>query len=311
MLGDKHIVSLQILITGMVVFGVVEPNQKTAQGEIKMKKILSLAISGLLITGSISAFAEERDRDYRKNLREEYYRAHNSCQNLPGYDDVTHVLAAAVAEDSSGLNNDMWATVVDRDGIVCSVTRSGGDRGDQWPGSRVISAQKANTANAFSLPAGAGGLVPGLSLSTANLYAAVQPGGSLFGLQLSNPVDTKAAYGGNSRKHGLRNDPLVGKKIGGVNVFGGGLALYNENGELVGALGVSGDTSCRDHIIAWIVRDGLGLDNVPAGVSLTADDNMIQDFVDGASTGGFGHPLCGFGEEAVIPDLPIIYPTGS
>ena len=28
-----------------------------------------------------------------------------------------------------------------------------GDRGAQWPGSRVISAQKANTANAFSLDA--------------------------------------------------------------------------------------------------------------------------------------------------------------
>ena len=55
----------------------------------------------------------------------------------------------------------MWATVVDRDGVVCAVAFTGDDRGDQWPGSRVISAQKANTANAFSLP--------GLALSTANL----------------------------------------------------------------------------------------------------------------------------------------------
>jgi hypothetical protein len=54
-------------------------------------------------------------------------------------------------------------------------------------GSRVISAQKANTANAFSLP--------GLALSTANLYSAVQPGGSLRA-QESNPVDTQVAYGG-------------------------------------------------------------------------------------------------------------------
>jgi hypothetical protein len=51
----------------------------------------------------------------------------------------------------------------------------GDERGDQWPGSRVISAQKANTANAFSLP--------GLALSTAQLFSAVQPGGSLYGLQ--------------------------------------------------------------------------------------------------------------------------------
>ncbi len=68
----------------------------------------------------------------------------------------------------------MWATLVDRDGVVSSVSHSGDDRGDQWPGSRVISAQKANTANAFSLP--------GLSLSTANIFTATQPGGSLYGL---------------------------------------------------------------------------------------------------------------------------------
>ena len=30
------------------------------------------------------------------------------------------------------------------------------------------------------------------------------------------------------------------KKIGGVNVFGGGVALYNSDGKLLGAIGVSG-----------------------------------------------------------------------
>ena len=66
--------------------------------------------------------------------------------------------------------------------MVCAVAFTGTDRGQKWPGSRVISAQKANTANAFSLP--------GLAFSTADLYSAVQPGGSLFGLQASNPVNT-------------------------------------------------------------------------------------------------------------------------
>ncbi len=37
-----------------------------------------------------------------------------------------------------------------RDGEVCAVTFSGDDRSDQWSGSRVISAQKANTANLFT-----------------------------------------------------------------------------------------------------------------------------------------------------------------
>src|SRR6185369_15548431 len=119
---------------------------------------------------------------------------------------------------------------------------TGGNRGDQWPGSRVISAQKANTANAFSLPA--------LALSTANLYTATQPGGSLFGLQHSNPVSTDVAYRGDSRDYGQNDDPMLGGKIGGVNVFGGGLALYNAKKELIGALGVSGDSSFADHNIA-------------------------------------------------------------
>ena len=136
--------------------------------------------------------------------------------------------------------------------IVYAVAFTGNSRGDQWPSSRVISPQKANTANAFSLP--------GLALSTANLFAAVQPGGSLFGLQHSNPVDVDVAYGGNSLHNGLFTDQMPGKKIGGVNVFGGGLALHDSTGTLLGAIGVSGDSSCVDHNIAWRTRNNLDLD---------------------------------------------------
>src|SRR5206468_1986990 len=129
-----------------------------------------------------------------------------------------------------GLNNQMWGTIVDRDGVVCAVAFSGVNRGAQWPGSRVISAQKANTANAFSLDftsnSGGSGQPNGLSLSTANLYSAVQPGGSLYGLQHSNPVEAQEAYDGPSLQIGTAQDPMVGQKIGGVNVFGGGLGLY-------------------------------------------------------------------------------------
>src|SRR5205807_9141900 len=138
---------------------------------------------------------------------------------------------------NSGLGFNMWGTIVNRDGFVCAVAFTGTSRGDQWPGSRVISAQKANTANAFS--------VPGFALSTANLYAATQNGGSLFGLQLSNPVDNNVAYAGDVTNYGQVDDPLVGKSIGGINVFGGGLALYKQGiRKLVGGVGVSGDTSC-------------------------------------------------------------------
>ena len=183
----------------------------------------------------------------------------SACTGLPTYAQLKSALTTARKEKNGGFNLDMWGTVVNRDGVVCAVAFTGADRGSQWPGSRAISAQKANTANAFSLPA--------LALSTANLFSAVQPGGSLFGLQASNPVDTSIAYGGDPKNYGQANDPMVGGRIGGVNVFGGGLALYNKQGKLIGALGVSGDSSCADHNIAWRTRNNLMLDHVPAGVS--------------------------------------------
>lgn len=81
---------------------------------------------------------------------------------------------------------------------------------------------------------------------------------------------------------------MIGYRIGGVNVFGGGLALYNGKHELVGALGVSGDSSCADHNIAWRLRHAVELDNVPSGVSATKDDQIVYDIKDQKSAGGFG-----------------------
>ena len=223
-----------------------------------------------------------------------------ACTGLPSHAELEKALKAAVkpsgGESNGGLDLNMWGTVVSRDGTVCAVAKTGEGAGDQWPGSRVISAQKANTANAFSLPT--------LSLSTANLWTPTQPGGSLFGLQFSNPVNTEAAYKGRFKKYGLKNDPMVGARIGGVNVFGGGLALYNDAGEIVGALGVSGDTSCADHNIAWKTRDALNLDYVPGGVSLTGDDNIIYK-----KGNGFAHPDCGGKEAAIANSLPETHPV--
>ena len=97
---------------------------------------------------------------------------------------------------------------------------------------------------------------------------------------------------GPPKKSGHKTIRWLGKKIGGVNVFGGGLALYNKAGKLLGAVGVSGDSSCADHNIAWKVRYQLKLDNIPAGVSPNKDDNIVYDIVDGISSSGWGHPVC-------------------
>ena len=240
----------------------------------------------------------------------------SGCSNLPSWSQLQAAVAAAAMTESSGLNNQSWAAIVDRDGVVCAVAFSGVNRGAQWPGSRAIAAQKANTANAFSLDASSAsngsGQANGLALSTANLYSAVQPGGSLYGLQASNPVDPLVAYGGDSSKYGTAEDPMVGQKIGGVNVFGGGLALYAKGQKIVGGLGVSGDTSCADHDVAWRVRHALGLDHLygVGGVSgdPTHPDNIIYDITanpyggTGISTSGFGHPTCiNTADPAVLP----------
>lgn len=186
-----------------------------------------------------------------------------------------------------GLGLPMWVTVVDETGKVCHVVNSNGEGDnshDAWLGSRVISAQKANTANAFSTDT--------VSIATAALYGVTQPGGSLYGLQHSNPIDATKAYGGSPNSYGKNSDFLKNKRIGGVNVFGGGLALY-EDGVKVGAVGVSGDTSCADHAFAWLVRQNLGLDD-GSGVGSSIDTLNLSD----DPTGSFEHARCGAGEVA-------------
>jgi uncharacterized protein GlcG (DUF336 family) len=229
------------------------------------------------------------------------------CSALPDHGRLKSVLEQVVKEGAKkhgGLGNQEWAVVVNRDGIVCAVVFSGTQRGQQWPGSRLIAAEKAHTVNALS--------TSDFALSTANLYAAAQPGGSLFSLVSSGPPNPQAAFAGPPTAFGQTNDPMVGKPIGGVIVFAGGLALYDSKGQIVGGLGLSGDTSCADHVMAWEVRNQLHLDSVPMGVSPTKDDNMIMDFSGGTSPSGFGHPDCkgGLPSAEHIKNLASDFPIG-
>ena len=63
------------------------------------------------------------------------------------------------------------------------------------------------------------------------------------------------------------------------------MPLYR-NGKIIGALGISGDTSCADHEIAKRVRDLAGL-NPSAGA--LADD-IVYSGPDAPSV--FAHPVC-------------------
>jgi len=168
--------------------------------------------------------------------------------------------------------NRMWSAVVDRNGTLCSVTKVG----DAWPGSRAIAIAKAETGNDFSNSA--------LSLSTAMLYAATQPGGSLWGLNESNPFNPK--YLTETTQGGPGTG--VGHTPGGIITFGGGLALYS-GGEVIGGLGVSGDSSCADHVIAYRMRRAAHLDDIPTGIM--SSDN-IQYPPAGQQPTGFEQPHC-------------------
>ena len=172
--------------------------------------------------------------------------------------DVLGQLSSVVQLNNGGLfsPNRMWAAVVDRKGVLCGVTRSDPDA---WPGSRDIAIAKAYTANAFSSHT--------LALSTANLYGPTQPGGSLYGLNNSNPFNPAFNAQGTG----------IGSVVGGMITFGGGVALYS-GGQVIGGLGVSGDTSCADHAVAFRMRTQAGFNVTPT------PDNI--SYYTGAGAGG-------------------------
>lgn len=181
-------------------------------------------------------------------------------------DNVQSKLAAVVnlPDGNGGLfkPNLMWSAVVDRKGVLCSVIKTG----DAWPGSRSIAIAKAATTNDFSNVK--------FAFSTTMLYAATQPGGFLYGLNNSNPFNPDFQSQGSG----------IGFVPGGIITFGGGVALY-QGGQVIGGLGVSGDTSCADHAIAFRMRRLAGLGGAP-------NNDNIQYAPLGQPTTGFQQPHC-------------------
>jgi uncharacterized protein GlcG (DUF336 family) len=198
-------------------------------------------------------------------------------------DNVQSKLAGVATMNNGGLfsPNRMWSAVVDRHGVLCSVISNSPDA---WPGSRSIAIAKASTANDFSNNQ--------LALSTANLYSFTQPAntnnsppvsfpaGSLYGLNNSNPFNPAFQPEGT----GLNTVP------GGIITFGGGVALY-QGGQVIGGLGVSGDTACADHAISYRMRAGAGLNGTPGGIG---SDNIVY-LNTGELPHDLAHPHCHLG----------------
>ncbi|MFL1875095.1 GlcG/HbpS family heme-binding protein [Hansschlegelia beijingensis] len=95
---------------------------------------------------------------------------------------------------------------------------------DAWVGSIDIAIKKAKTAVFFGMPTGEIGKLS-------------RPGGSLYGIEHSN---------------------------GGLITFPGGLPIVDENGVMVGAIGVSGSSVENDHAVALAGAQALGLTELPS-----------------------------------------------
>jgi uncharacterized protein GlcG (DUF336 family) len=87
-----------------------------------------------------------------------------------------------------------------------------------WLGSIDIAQKKARTARYFDMPSG-------------DIGKLSQPGGPLYQIEVSN---------------------------GGLISFPGGIPLKNAQGDIIGAVGVSGSTVDNDHTVAQAGADALG-----------------------------------------------------
>ncbi|RYY55513.1 MAG: heme-binding protein [Chitinophagaceae bacterium] len=88
---------------------------------------------------------------------------------------------------------------------------------EAWIGSIDISQRKARTARYFNMPTGEVGKLS-------------QPGKPLFNIEHSN---------------------------GGLITFPGGVLIKNKNGDIIGAIGVSGDSVENDHAVATAGADAV------------------------------------------------------
>jgi uncharacterized protein GlcG (DUF336 family) len=134
------------------------------------------------------------------------------------------VTAALAAAEEQGTKMDI--AVVDAGGNLKAFARMDG----AWLGSIDIAASKARTARYFDLP-------------SEELGALSQPGGPLYGIEVSN---------------------------GGLITFPGGLPLKADDGMVIGAIGVSGSTVENDRAVAAAGAAALGGPNEDLLSSLPA-----------------------------------------
>src|SRR5687768_15793669 len=176
------------------------------------KKKNRLFAGGLFValTACVAPLVAQQDRAAEGSARGEARQAgaQQSAQSNPN--DITldqaHAALEAATKKAQEINTKMDIAVVDAGGNLKAFARMDG----AWLGSIDIAVTKARTARYFDLP-------------TEALGELSQPGGPLYGIEVSN---------------------------GGLITFPGGLPLTAEDGTVIGAIGVSGSTVENDRVVA-------------------------------------------------------------
>jgi hypothetical protein len=219
-----------------------------------------------------------------------------TCADLPTAKELKNALVSVMADPNGngGVAAPEWLTLVDTSGTVCAIVHSAPAGTDVTtvlaPIHRIFSVQKAGTANGFSRA--------GIGVSTSQLFMGSQHDEIASGMDGAvNPNINP--YAGDATTWGTPKDPLVGKRLGSNNTEPGGLALYDSTKTKVGAIGVSGDFRCTDHVVAWKVREKLKkgaytVANNAYGLSAAHNDAMMQDVdpTTGKSVSGYGYFKC-------------------
>ena len=229
----------------------------------------------------------------------------NGCSNLPSQSDLRAALSAARGVGNGGFDLDMWGTLVNRDGIVCAVAFTGADRGDPMAGQpRDLGAEGEHRERVQ--PAGPRALHRQPLCGRAARRQPVRPAGQQSG----------------RHRRGVRRHPANVRHSRTIRWSAARSAASTSSAAAwrcttrrtswSAAIGVSGDTSCADHNIAWRTRHALNLDYVPGGVGAGGARRQHQLSGVGAVpslANDFSHPICKIagvdGVSAISAALPV------
>ena len=172
--------------------------------------------------------------------------------------------------------NRMWAAIVDRQGVLCSIHSSAefAPSTDVWPGSRAIAIAKAGTANDFSN----NGLAPlhrePLRPHTARRIT-LRPE--------TTPIHSSRRISTSRNMHPATH-PVASSPSAAASPC---TAAARSSARSA----VSGDSSCADHAIAFRMRLLAGYNTLPGGVAPDNTDNIIYA-ANGTPPTGFEQPHC-------------------